>query len=106
MKLKRYEAAIETLKLCQEYQALWGTSNMIGKCYLYLGNHEEADKWYGELLWSDAHYMKALIKYALKDKECALKHLLIGILWNPHIAEMLIAIDKPDKRKACQDLHD
>jgi len=96
MHLKRYEKAIETLNRCHEYQPLWGTYNMMGLCYFQLGDLEMADKLFSELLWDNACYMKALIKYALKDPEASLRYLLKGFFWNPHIAYILIGREKPD----------
>jgi tetratricopeptide (TPR) repeat protein len=97
MKLKRYEDAINTLKICQEYQPLWGTYNMIGVCYLSLGNFYEADKWYREFLWNDTYYIKALIDYFLDKTEDALKYLLPGIIKNQYIAKMLAGKEKPEE---------
>lgn len=96
MRIKRYQEAIETLSICQEYQPLWGTYNMIGECYLGLGNIEEADKWYKEMLWSEAYYIKSLILFLLNKKEEALSNLLTGVTHNWHIAYMLVGLEKPE----------
>ena len=93
---KRYEEAIETLLLCQSYQALDGTFNMIGACYLSLGDVETASRWHREMLWAEARYVTALIQFRLGKTEDALENLLIGIPWNPHIGRMLAGIEKPD----------
>ncbi|MCP4764098.1 MAG: hypothetical protein GY870_20160 [archaeon] len=97
MKLKKFQDAIDTLKLCQEYQNLLGTYNQIGICYLNLGNLKKADSWYRELFWKDAFYVKALIKHLIRQNEDAIKYLLTGIIKNPHIANMLIGLEKPEK---------
>jgi len=104
MKLKQYEKAIETLLLCQEYQPLWGTYNMIGLCYFNLGKIEEANEWYGEMLWSDAFYIKALILFVLGKTDKCLNYLLTGVLKNPHIANMLIGREKPEKKRYIGDV--
>jgi len=97
MKLKRFTEAIDTLKLCQEYQSLWGTYNMIGDCYLNLDDWQTADEWFNELLWNDAFYVKALIKFKLGQLENAFKYLFQGVIKNPHIAQVLIGKEKPEE---------
>jgi tetratricopeptide (TPR) repeat protein len=96
MKLKKYEQAIQTIKFCQEYQPLWGTFNMMGICYLSLGNVREADHWYNEFLWNDAYYIKALMKYLLGETENAFRNLIQGVIKNQYIAKMLVGMEKPD----------
>ena len=95
MKLKRYQEAIETLELCQEYQSLFGTYNMIGVCYLCLDDIQKADDWYKELLWNEAFYVKALIKFKRGQLEKAFNYLFQGVIKNPHIANVLIGQEKP-----------
>jgi tetratricopeptide (TPR) repeat protein len=95
-KMKRYQEAIEVLELCHSYQDLWGTYNMIGICHLNLGNIEQADKWYIEMLWPDAYYVKALICWISGRQEDALRYLLTGVTHNWHIAHMLIGRDQPE----------
>lgn len=99
MKLKKFQDAIDILKLCQTYQDLWGTYNLIGVCYLNLGDLKNADKWYREFLWSDAFYIKALIKSLKAEYEDALTYLLTGIIKNPYIAQMLIGLEKPEETR-------
>jgi len=97
MKLKKFKDAINTLKLCQEYQVLLGTSNMMGICYLSIGDYEKADEWLHEFLWDDSYYIKALIKYLLGQTSDAFKYLLPGIIKNPFIANMLIGKEMPEE---------
>jgi len=96
IKLKRYQKAIETLQLCQSYQPLWGTYNLIGLCHLNLGNIEEANKWVIEMLWPSAYYKKAVILFALGHLYDSVRHLLTGVTQNPHIAYMLTGNEKPE----------
>jgi len=96
MKLKRYKDAIETLELCQEYQSLFGTYNMIGICYLNLNDYQKADEWYNEFLWDEVYYVKALIKFKMGQTENALKYLFQGVIKNQHIAKILIGKEKPE----------
>jgi tetratricopeptide (TPR) repeat protein len=96
MRMKRYPAAIDTLLLCQSYDQLWGVSNMIGECHLCLGNLEQANQWYGEMLWPQAFYVKSLILAQLGKQKEALRYLLTGIMHNWHIARMLKRDEKPE----------
>ncbi len=57
------------------------------------------EKWYRELLWDDAYYIMALIKYLSGKSEDSFKYLLTAIIKNPYIAHMLIWIDKPEKTR-------
>jgi len=95
-KLKRYDEAIDTLKLCQEYQSILGTSNMIGVCYLSIDDYKKADKYYIELLWNESFYIKALIKFKQNQIEEAFRYLFQGVLKNQHIAKILIGKEKPE----------
>ncbi len=117
MKLKRFDEAINTLLLCQEYQPLWGTYNMIGVCHLSLGEIQKADEWYGEFLWGDSYYIKALIKHLLGQNEDAFRYLLPGIIKISDIANMLIGKEKveetrylgdalPNRLKASEFIHE
>jgi tetratricopeptide (TPR) repeat protein len=96
MRMKRYQAAIDTLLLCQSYDQLWGVSNMMGECHLCLGNPEEANQWYGEMLWPEAFYVKSLILVQLSKREEALRYLLTGVTHNWHIARMLKGDEKTE----------
>ena len=89
MRMKRYQAAINTLLLCRSYDQLWGVDNMIGECHLCLGNLEQANVWYGEMLWPEAFYVKSLILVQLGKQEEALRYLLTGVMHNWHIARIL-----------------
>ena len=97
MKLMRYEEAIDTLKLCQEYQSLLGTYNMVGVCYLSLDDVQKADEWYNEFLWDEAYYIKALIKFKRGQFEKAFRYLFQGVIKNPHIANIIIGKEKPEE---------
>lgn len=99
MHLKRYEKAIDILMVCREYQPLWGTSNMIGICWLNIGKLEKADAWYTEFLWNDVYYIKALIKYLKGNNNKAIGYLLTGTIKNPHIAWMLTGIEQPESTR-------
>ena len=96
MRMKRYREAIDTLLLSRTYEDLLGVRNMIGECHLCLGEFEEADKWYGEMLWPEAFYVRSLIHVRLGRREKALRHLLTGVTHNWHIARMLVGDEKPE----------
>lgn len=106
IRMKRYPEAIDTLHLCQSYQVLGGTSNMIGYCHLCLGNVEEAARWYREMLWPDARYVRALIEFMRGDVRAALGDLLVAVPWNQYMAQMLAGFEKREKTRYCGVLPD
>ncbi len=94
LKLRRLEEAIEVFKLSLSYDRQWGISNAVGECYLRIGQVQEAERWYREMLWPRAFYVRALILEQLGRRQEALGMLLEGTFRNVHMARMLLGREK------------
>ncbi len=96
MKMRRYEEVIETIHFVRKYDDLNGLNNMLGESHLCLGELEPADRWYIEMLWPEAFYIKGLIKLLKGDDVSAVSYVLRGIMRNSRMANMILGIEKPE----------